>query len=150
MASQKYQLACLFKNLFGLAWKKTPRLITGLEWQESTSDQWLPSQRACNEESVSMLWHHYLKDCLFVPVTVNSDCIDFVHSSHSCVYFFMLYIPFNDDTQYVNLVCKFDLAPNCIMYPTRIHCEPGMPFGVKFVIFGSDNRMLPIQHQYIA
>ena len=40
-------------------WQKISKLhITGPLWEESTGDQWIPSQRARNMEAVSMPWRH--------------------------------------------------------------------------------------------
>ena len=55
--SNHRQLKCLFNILFELTTKETSKLhIPGTFWDESTSDQWIPSQRASNAESVFMSW----------------------------------------------------------------------------------------------
>ena len=48
-------LDCLFKSLFGLKTKKTPKFyIAGPLWDDSG----LPSQKASNAESIALSWHY--------------------------------------------------------------------------------------------
>ena len=60
--SNHRQLKCLFNSLFERTTKETLNVcIPGTFLDESTSDQWIPSQRASNAESVFMSWGLVIK-----------------------------------------------------------------------------------------
>ena len=70
------QLDSLSNSLFMLATKKTSKLcITDCLYGESTSDLWIPSQRASNSESASVLWRHYVR--ILKPLTSGSGSCRF-------------------------------------------------------------------------
>ena len=54
--SDHQQLDCLLNSLLKPTTEKTLKLCM---WEESIDDQWIPSQRASNVESVSISWCHH-------------------------------------------------------------------------------------------